>query len=58
MIYPIMCACLCVQAFLLDVLEDNNFLEKRRHLLRQRAGLSEKDKKKVPRWHVLIMGHS
>ena len=23
--------------------------------LRQRAGLSEKEKKKVPRWHVLIM---
>ena len=24
---PIMCACVCVQAFLLDVLQDNNFLD-------------------------------
>lgn len=35
------------QAFLTDILEDDDFLNKRRKLLRQRAGLTSKDKKLV-----------
>ena len=46
------CVHVCVQAFLLDVLEEDNFLEKRRKLLRQRAGLSDNDRKKVPLWGI------
>lgn len=36
--------CLC-QAFLVDMLEDEDYLNDRRKLLRQRAGLSAKDTK-------------
>ena len=35
------------QAFLVDILEDNDFLARRRKLLRQRAGLSAKDIKQA-----------
>ena len=35
------------QAFLSDILEDDDFLEKRRKLLRLRRGLTDKDRKKV-----------
>lgn len=38
-----------IQVFLHDILDDTdeNFLDKRRKLLRQRAGLTDKDSKKV-----------
>ena len=37
----------CGQAFLVDILEGEGFLEKRRKLLRHRAGLTDADRKKV-----------
>ena len=48
---PIMCACVCVCASIPARCAAGQQLPR----LRQRAGLSEKEKKKVPRWHVLIM---
>eukprot|EP00435_Cladocopium_sp_Y103_P029727 s2483_g7.t1 len=44
-----------VKAFLLDIIEDDTFLEERRKLLRQRAGLSDKDKRKVPKFQFIIV---
>lgn len=42
------CPLYCVyQAFLMDLLEDDDFLDKRRKLLRQRAGLSSKQTKEA-----------
>lgn len=31
----------------MDILQENNFLDERRKLLRQRAGLTDKDKRKA-----------
>ena len=39
--------CWVAQAFLVDVLDDESFLYQRRKLLRQRAGLTSKDKNVV-----------
>lgn len=36
-----------MQAFLVDILETDSFLEKRRKLLRQRAGIPQNDRKTV-----------
>lgn len=35
------------QAFIIDILEENDFMDQRRKLLRQRAGLTDADRKKA-----------
>ena len=37
----------CLEAWLADIIEDEGWLDQRRKLLRQRAGLSERDNRKV-----------
>ena len=47
---------MCAQAFLVDILEEKDYLNNRRKMLRQRAGLSDRDTKKAPlgRWMGLV----
>ncbi|CAK9034003.1 Protein ZGRF1 [Durusdinium trenchii] len=44
-----------VKAFLVDFVDDDRFMSSRRKLLRQRAGLTNKDTHKVPKWEFIIV---
>ncbi|CAL1158143.1 unnamed protein product [Cladocopium goreaui] len=43
------------QIFLTDILEEGDFLSERRKLLRHRAGLTDKDRKKVPKFEFIMV---